>query len=200
MFDFSIFITIIISILIFNLSIRINLKKEINDLNTEEPSQSLKNKINNRIIQIKIINAITIILLLIITLLYAYPHIINMLHTLDPLMNYPLKILPFRIGFFFNYRFTFSFITGSILCLFCVYAAWGTYSDIISFNNINISIIFKIIFTIIVIIILIWLNYFTSLFLVYHIINYYEILSIVINIFIYTTLFISAIIITKIFA
>lgn len=199
MFDFSIFITIIISILIFNLSININLKKEINDLNIEEISQSRNVQIHNRKVQIKITNAITIILILSITILYLLPYITNILYSLDPTPNYPLKILPFRNGFFSNYRFTFSFITGSILLLTCEYAACGTYSDIINFNNIKIHILYKIIFMILFTIKLIWWNYFISLFLVRYIINYYELLSIIVNIFIYSLFWIILIVITKIF-
>lgn len=100
MFEFSIFITLLVSIFIFYFTIYFNLKKELGDLVTNETEN--KQKIINREEKIKILNTTTFILLVIIIILYKLPEFKPIINNINPnnILNHAkefiLKILPFK--------------------------------------------------------------------------------------------------------
>lgn len=192
MFDFSIFITLLVSVLIFYFTIFFNLKKEIDDLTNSTSQKSKENalKIHNRKRKLFLLNIITVVLFLLIIFLYSLPTLFDALNSIEPIdfsyiANFFSKFLPFKKGFFSNANFKFSYITGIVLSIIvvCIIGIWLQFfviePDCFS------EYAFEIILLIILSIGLIWINNYISAFLSYCIIHCFEFLSIILNIVAY---------------
>ena len=204
MFSFSVFITLLISILSFYFTLYFTLKKEITDLSsTSEKSKEIYLKIENRKRIKKLIRNTTISLIISIIILYRLPFIVTMLND-NKLINFSgigdffLKFLPFKEGFFSNSNFKFSFITGIILATTVEFILYILISVTTSSTSIPKSILKKLIL-IAFAFALIWLNNYASLFWTYCIIHYFELLSIILNIILYALIVITSFLISCFF-
>lgn len=189
MFDFSILISILFTICVFYFTLYITLKKEIGDL-TSSSDKSSENylKINNRKNKLKILNIITIILIISITILYIFPIIVtkfkelnlinSSLRIFSDIGDFLIKLVPFKKGVFSNFNFTFSYITETILSIIVIII-------FLFVNYVENRTKYVSLFLLISIYTFIWVNYFVSLFLSQCIIKSFILISIIFNLFVY---------------
>lgn len=187
MFNFSILISLIVPIVLFYFSLYFTFKKEIEDFtnaSASKKSNEIESKIQNRQRKLFLLNIITIILLLIVLLLYKLPTLINI-----------YEFLPFKKEVFFDQKFKFSYIFETILSLLnVVISIFGSikythkYSPGRTYTLAQL--IMRLILMIIYILLLLfgsaWLNFYISNFLIACIMQSFELLSIIVNIFIYS--------------
>lgn len=193
MFDFSVFISLIVPIISIYLPLNISLNKEIKDLLIQpQITEEIRLKICTRKkIKIKL-NIITILISLLIVVLFILPNITTVFENFTPLSlsdigNFLLKLVPFKEGFLSDANYRFSYITGTILAIIFMYFCFCTLNDIIDLKCFRDYIRFLIIL-IIIVYVLLWINYGLSKLLAYCIIHCFEFLSIVINLACYFVL------------
>lgn len=186
MFDFGVFIAIVIAIIGAFFPIYFTLNKEIQDLLIQpQRTEEINLKIRTRKkIKIKLI-IITTFLFLLILILFFLPNITTVFENFTPLSlsdvgNFLYKFVPFKEGFLSDANIRFSYITESILAIIFLFFCFWFLKDIIDPDCFRDYIIVLIIL-IIIIYGLLWLNYGLSKFLAYCIIHCFEFLSIFIN-------------------
>lgn len=199
MFDFPIFITIIVSLFVFYFTLYFNFKKEIDDLKFDiiQDSKIAQLKIHNRKNKIHFLNIITILLLIVVILLYIYPFLSDLFSNFDSTLlsditNFFFKIFPFKKGFFADANFKFSFITGLVLSIIIEFFIFILSDEIVPFFFLEIIIL------IISAISLIWMNNYISIFLSYCVVHCFPFLSIVLNLLIYFIILILLVILSSI--
>lgn len=192
MLNFLGLIVLIIPVLGFYIPTYFSLKSKIDDYTeTQTEIERNKNRIDKTRKRIKSLNIITIILILIILILYYLPLIIEIFNKItlsSNIENFLSKYLPFKNGFFADSNFKFSYITGIVLSIVSeivlIYILFLS-DDVWYFNDSVWYYILSITILIIFPYFLIWINYFISLSLSLRITDYFELLSIAINIFTY---------------
>ncbi|MCI8604355.1 MAG: hypothetical protein HFE79_09480 [Ruminiclostridium sp.] len=184
MFNFSTLITLFFTVIGIYFPTYFIFKKEINDLRLNENEEN-RQKIIIREKSVKTLNKTVIALILIIMILFSLPYIISLFTTNSSeilgknIIGVITKILPFGNDCFSNNSFQFSFITGIVLSIIIF-----IFFMIVT-NNINLNIVIKIMLRILLVWGLIWTNYFISSFWVFCIVNYFELISIILNLLIY---------------
>lgn len=176
MFGFETFITLMFMVVLAYLPLFLSLKKDLE--NCQDIEDNLKEqKIRRYKRYFNILNISTIVFIAIILLLYFLPTISKMkVEELEIDFSVLLKIVPFKNGFFLNEKFKFSYITGLILSLLVmIFLIYFSLEELIIKRWIAILSYVLMVFG------LIWLNYFFSNILAFHICKYYEFLSIVLN-------------------
>lgn len=122
MINFTEFISLLIPILIFYLSLYLPLKKELEDFlvnNEVSPQEYRKIEIRNKIKFF--LNLATIILILVLLIIYKLPSIYNLLCIIKKYIS-EIEIdftyfIPFRADFFYNEIYRFSYILGAVISL-----------------------------------------------------------------------------------
>lgn len=193
MFDFSILISLLVSVIIFYFTLFFSLKRELDDLsNTIKKSDEIESKISIRRKSIKLLNILAIIFIIVILLLYNLPSIIISFSNIEPISfseigQFLLKLVPFKEGFFSDSNFKFSYITEIILSIIVTLLTIFVFYILLDETKINIFIKFMIVVLLLIALMLgfLWLNNYISLFLTYCIIHYFAFLSIVLNIISY---------------
>lgn len=191
MFEVSVLISLIISLLVFFFTLYITLKKELDDLKNDSDKSSNTQKIQTREKAITYLKIVTLVLLFFVLMLYFFPTIINAIINNEFRLNlsaygvFLQNLFPFKKGFFTDIDFTISYVTGIILSISCLVIWYYRLK-----KALNPTLVFEFTFLIILLILLgyglIWANYYISLFLIYCIVNFFILLSIVFNLIIYT--------------
>lgn len=185
MFNSPTLIGFLLTVIIAYVSLYFNCKKEIKDLMLNENEEN-KKKITNREGIIKSLKITSISIIAIILFLYYCPSVISFFETftsnknvfaVEYIKEMIMKILPFSDDFFANSKFQFSFITGIILSIIVFFLFSVCVSDF--------KFVIKTILKILLIWLLIWANYFISSFLVFCIVNWFELISIFLNLIAY---------------
>lgn len=188
MFNFSTFISLFVAILAIYIPLYFTFKKELEDLKTNLQANNLK--IQNREKKIETLTAICIFFIIILIVLYKFPEIVSIFKNIKLLKisnigKFFCKLVPFKKDFFKDSNFKFSFITGIILSIILEIIWYYFLDETIIPCDIN---EYVLIITILIVLGwgLLWANNFISLFLTYCIIHYVNLLTIILNILIYS--------------
>lgn len=214
MFDFGIYVSILIAIIIGYLALSIPLRKERNDLDisiatsktSKEEKQKKKININKTI---RLINISFALISVIITFLYFFNDIKNFFETVvfpmsksftNALCSFFLAfriIIPFKKGFFSDENFTFSYITETVFMaiavLFLMVFIFKKCHDLWNY-------FITIIISISICIGLIWLNVFLSNFLCSSISRHFILIALILNIVAYFIIGLIIYLIVKLFS
>lgn len=187
MYDFGILITLVITITIFYLSTFIQLRKSIKEYEIDAKNDpSAKSKIAENKKLLNLTNILFAVLLSLSIFLYVLPRIFDV-SSLKTFTIADLKIFPFKDGFFDNHNFKFSYITGISLSVLIIFTLLVVLFDAPKS-------IFQTVLGVIYIcgtfIGLTWANYYISNQLVYCIVHWFELFSLVSNIIVYIILFV----------
>lgn len=204
MFEFPIFITLLITLIVGYISIFFTFKKEIDDLRIDSKSnqdfktnKDIELKIKERIKLLINLTIVFLFLLVVIIILYIEPLIWEAIQSIniDEIICVIYKIAPYNEELFLEPKFIFSYITGricsgiivSFVYFYLFYIFDGAWKDIFVALFISVVMFF----------ILIWINFLISFLLSYSIIHSFELLSLLINITINSLIFILLFIILK---
>lgn len=189
MFEFGTLISILITLILGYISLHFTFRHQLDEIkfNNKNDNESKYEIIK----QIKFVNFFFPILIIIVIFLYFLPDI-KIIYTQTD-FEFVTKIFPFKIGFFDNKNFKFSYITGLILSiiviiLLIIVAILVWWDDI---KNKIIASTIIIFITLITSYGLIWTNYYISTFFDYCITHYFELFSIVLNILSYAIIFLA---------
>lgn len=197
MFEISVLISLIVSIIIFFFTVYITLKKELDDLESASPKDTTK--IHTRQKTIKYLKMITLFLLFIVILFFFLPSIIDLINNtlnfdfkpinFSSIGDFLLKLVPFKKGFFSDPNFKFSYITGIVISIIVLGIWFYTLYEVIIIPDFASEYITLIVIMLLLAYGLIWANNFISLFLSYCIIHCFAFFAIVFNLIIYVLIF-----------
>lgn len=182
MFNLPTLITFGVTIFSIYFPTYLTYKVQIKDLMLNDNEEN-KQKINLRKKSIKTLKKTTITLIITILFLYFIPSIISLFTSneigflLKNIVETIMKILTFRDNHFSNIDFQFSFIIGTIL-YFIIFIFFSIFISDFRF-------IAKLILKLLLIWCLIWANFFISSFLVLYIENYFNLISLCLNLVAY---------------